>query len=49
MLSNFISGGAAGATSSFLIYPLDVSRTRMATDVLTQSGRQFSGISSGVL
>ena len=33
LIGNIISGGAAGATSLFLAYPLDVARTRMALDI----------------
>jgi len=32
-IANFASGGLAGATSLTFIYPLDVARTRLATDV----------------
>lgn len=32
-LANFTSGGLAGATALTFIYPLDVARTRLATDI----------------
>jgi len=38
------SGGAAGATSLLFVYPLDFARTRMAVDVGTGKGRQFTGL-----
>ncbi|KAI9226150.1 MAG: ADP/ATP translocase [Piptocephalis tieghemiana] len=41
---NLASGGAAGATSLFFVYPLDFARTRMAVDVGTGKNRQFSGL-----
>jgi solute carrier family 25 (adenine nucleotide translocator) protein 4/5/6/31 len=31
--NNFIAGSAAGVTTSFVTYPLDMARTRLATDV----------------
>ena len=37
------SGGAAGATSLCLIYPLDFARTRLATDVGKGATREFRG------
>jgi solute carrier family 25 (adenine nucleotide translocator) protein 4/5/6/31 len=41
---NLASGGAAGATSLLFVYPLDFARTRMAVDVGTGQGRQFTGL-----
>jgi len=41
---NLASGGAAGATSLLFVYPLDFARTRMAVDVGTGAGRQFTGL-----
>jgi len=41
---NLASGGAAGATSLLFVYPLDFARTRLAADVGTGSGRQFTGL-----
>jgi len=31
-MGNILSGGAAGATSLLVVYPLDFSRTRLAAD-----------------
>lgn len=43
--ANVASGGAAGATSLCFVYPLDMARTRLATDIKTSSGtRQFNGL-----
>jgi len=38
------SGGAAGATSLLLVYPLDFARTRLAADIGKKSERQFAGL-----
>ncbi|KAJ1920167.1 ADP/ATP carrier protein [Mycoemilia scoparia] len=43
--ANMASGGLAGATSLFFVYPLDFARTRMAVDIGTGANRQFSGLS----
>lgn len=32
-IGNVLSGGAAGATSSMFVYPLDFARTRLAADI----------------
>ncbi|KAE9553646.1 hypothetical protein FO519_003147 [Halicephalobus sp. NKZ332] len=40
---NLASGGAAGATSLCVIYPLDFARTRLATDVGKGASREFKG------
>lgn len=40
---NLASGGAAGATSLFIIYPLDFARTRLATDIGKGAEREFKG------
>lgn len=46
---NLASGGAAGATSLFIIYPLDFARTRLATDIgRTGSEREFKGFADCV-
>jgi len=37
------SGGAAGATSLVVVYPLDFARTRLAVDVGKGSAREFTG------
>jgi len=42
-IGNCASGGAAGATSLPLVYPLDVVRTRLAADVGSGKDREFSG------
>ena len=43
--ANVASGGAAGATSLCFVYPLDMARTRLATDIKTGGGkRQFNGL-----
>ncbi|KHJ82646.1 putative ADP/ATP translocase 2 [Oesophagostomum dentatum] len=40
---NLASGGAAGATSLLVIYPLDFARTRLATDIGRGAHREFKG------
>lgn len=42
-MGNVLSGGAAGATSSLFVYPLDFARTRLAADI-GKSDRQFNGL-----
>ncbi|KAJ1914681.1 ADP/ATP carrier protein [Mycoemilia scoparia] len=42
--ANMASGGLAGATSLFFVYPLDFARTRMAVDIGTGANRQFTGL-----
>jgi solute carrier family 25 (adenine nucleotide translocator) protein 4/5/6/31 len=41
---NLASGGAAGATSLFFVYPLDFARTRLAADVGKGDNREFKGM-----
>ena len=44
-LGNLASGGAAGGTSLFVVYPLDFARTRLAADVGKGAGeREFAGL-----
>jgi len=44
-MGNLASGGAAGATSLSVVYPLDFARTRLAADVgKTAADRQFNGL-----
>jgi len=43
LLGNMASGGAAGATSLLVVYPLDFARTRLAVDVGKGSSREFTG------
>lgn len=43
LLGNVASGGAAGATSLLVVYPLDFARTRLAVDVGTGANREFTG------
>jgi len=43
-LGNCASGGAAGATSLSVVYPLDFARTRLAADVGSGKEREFSGL-----
>lgn len=43
LLGNMASGGAAGATSLIVVYPLDFARTRLAVDVGTGKTREFTG------
>jgi len=38
------SGGAAGATSLCVVYPLDFARTRLAADVGSGKDREFNGM-----
>jgi solute carrier family 25 (adenine nucleotide translocator) protein 4/5/6/31 len=41
---NLASGGAAGATSMCVVYPLDFARTRLAADVGKGNEREFKGL-----
>ena len=44
-MGNLASGGAAGATSLMVVYPLDFARTRLAADVGKGAAeRQFTGL-----
>jgi solute carrier family 25 (adenine nucleotide translocator) protein 4/5/6/31 len=44
-LGNLVSGGAAGAASLLVVYPLDLARTLLASDVKNQHGnRQYTGM-----
>lgn len=43
-LGNMASGGAAGATSLMVVYPLDFARTRLAADIGSKADRQFNGL-----
>jgi len=43
LAGNMASGGAAGATSLIVVYPLDFARTRLAVDVGKANAREFSG------
>jgi len=43
-IGNCASGGAAGATSLCVVYPLDFARTRLAADVGSGGQREFSGL-----
>jgi len=43
---NCASGGAAGATSLTVVYPLDFARTRLAADVGSGGEREFTGLTN---
>jgi len=43
-IGNCASGGAAGATSLSVVYPLDFARTRLAADVGSGKEREFTGL-----
>eukprot|EP00124_Ichthyophonus_hoferi_P005558 Ihof_evm2s837 gene=Ihof_evmTU2s837 len=43
-IGNILSGGFAGATTGFIVYPIDMARTRLAADVGTGAGRQYNGL-----
>ena len=43
-IGNCLSGGAAGATSLTVVYPLDFARTRLAADVGSGGEREFNGL-----
>ncbi|OQR88353.1 ADP/ATP translocase [Achlya hypogyna] len=46
---NLASGGAAGATSLLLVYPLDFARTRLGADVGVGASRQYNGLADCLL
>lgn len=43
-IGNCMSGGAAGATSLCIVYPLDFARTRLAADVGSGGAREYTGL-----
>ena len=43
-MANLASGGAAGASSLLIVYPLDFARTRLAADVGKNADREFTGL-----
>jgi solute carrier family 25 (adenine nucleotide translocator) protein 4/5/6/31 len=43
-MGNIASGGAAGAASLCVVYPLDFARTRLAVDTGSGGDRQFTGL-----
>lgn len=47
--SNVAAGGAAGATSLLVVYPLDFARTRLAMDVGADGEREFKGTLDTIL
>jgi solute carrier family 25 (adenine nucleotide translocator) protein 4/5/6/31 len=49
LLGNMASGGAAGATSLSVVYPLDFARTRLAVDVGKGANREFNGTLDTIL
>lgn len=46
---NLASGGAAGASSLCVVYPLDFARTRLAADVGKTGQREFTGLFDCIL
>uniref|UniRef100_A0A1B0AUC5 ADP/ATP translocase n=2 Tax=Nemorhina TaxID=44051 RepID=A0A1B0AUC5_9MUSC len=48
-IGNLASGGAAGATSLLIVYPLDFARTRLAADVGKGQTRQFHGLGDCIM
>lgn len=45
-MANILAGGAAGAVTLFLVYPLDYARTRLANQVKLKSNKysQYNGL-----
>lgn len=43
-LGSLASGGAAGASSLCVVYPLDFARTRLAADIGKKAEREFNGL-----
>lgn len=48
-LGNLASGGAAGALSLCVVYPLDFGRTRLAMDVGKGANREFTGLGNCIV
>ncbi|KAL0280457.1 UNVERIFIED_CONTAM: hypothetical protein PYX00_001738 [Menopon gallinae] len=48
-MMNLASGGAAGASSLCVVYPLDFARTRLAADVGKGGSREFNGLLDCIL
>jgi solute carrier family 25 (adenine nucleotide translocator) protein 4/5/6/31 len=49
LAANVAAGGAAGATSLLVVYPLDFARTRLAMDVGEDGAREFNGTLDTIL
>jgi solute carrier family 25 (adenine nucleotide translocator) protein 4/5/6/31 len=49
LAANVSAGGAAGATSLLVVYPLDFARTRLAMDVGSGGAREFKGTADTIL
>merc|ERR550514_574143 len=49
LAANVTAGGAAGATSLLVVYPLDFARTRLAMDTGTGADREFKGTVDTIL
>ena len=48
--ANLASGGAAGATSLAIVYPLDFARTRLGADVgKSAAEREFKGLTDCII
>ena len=48
--ANLASGGAAGATSLLIVYPLDFARTRLGADVgKSAADREFKGLADCIV
>ena len=48
--ANLASGGAAGATSLLIVYPLDFARTRLGADVgKSAADREFKGLADCII
>lgn len=45
IFGNMIAGGLAGVTCTFIVYPLDLARTRLGVDVGSTNKRMFNSIS----
>lgn len=46
---NLAAGGAAGAASMCVVYPLDFARTRLAADIGKGESREFKGLTDCIV
>lgn len=42
--ANIMSGGCAGASGLFFVYPLDYARTRLSADIGRKGTKEFNGL-----